>query len=208
MNHLLTEEQVREPTNRIAFDCETARAGGAEPGQRTNADVRSARSECHADRVTSIAAGRSRVLLAEDDDEMRALLAWALRKAGYEVGMATDGLELLVKLGGGILPADGLANMANPLRPPDWDLVISDIRMPAISGLEILERARTREEFPPIILITAFGDDATHAAAERLGAVAIFDKPFDTDALLAKVREAVPVYGSRRRRRGVKSRGT
>jgi DNA-binding NtrC family response regulator len=69
------------------------------------------------------------------------------------------------------------------------DLVISDIRMPGLSGLEILEGLSKREDFPPFVLITAFGDAATHAAAEQNGALALFDKPFDIDDLVEKVRK-------------------
>jgi len=50
----------------------------------------------------------------------------------------------------------------------DFDLVVSDIRMPGIFGLTILEGTRQWDRFPPIILITAFGDEETHAHAARL----------------------------------------
>jgi DNA-binding NtrC family response regulator len=49
--------------------------------------------------------------------------------------------------------------------------------------------------FPPTILITAFGDDETHAEAERYRVAAFFDKPFDIEDLLVKVREIVPPRG-------------
>jgi DNA-binding response OmpR family regulator len=64
--------------------------------------------------------------------------------------------------------------------------------MPGVTGLEVLEGTREYKEFPPMILITAFGDEETHDQARRLGAAAIFDKPFDIDELLAKVREILP----------------
>jgi DNA-binding response OmpR family regulator len=47
--------------------------------------------------------------------------------------------------------------------------------------------------FPPIVLITAFGDEETHSLAENLGAAAMFDKPFSMDDLLAKVHELLPL---------------
>ena len=68
-------------------------------------------------------------------------------------------------------------------------MIISDIRMPGLTGIEILEGLHTLESFPPMILITAFSDEETHAKAHRLEAAAIFDKPFDIEDLLAKVRE-------------------
>ena len=71
----------------------------------------------------------------------------------------------------------------------DVALIISDIRMPGFTGMEVLEETSRKEAFPPMILITAFGDEKTHALADELGVAAMFDKPFDMDDLLAKVRE-------------------
>lgn len=123
------------------------------------------------------------ILLAEDDKEMRALLTHALRRAGYFVTECSNGMELLDHLGSYILPGEEHEQV---------DLVISDIRMPGLTGLEILEGVSKHENFPPFFLITAFGDAEAHAQAERFGARAMFDKPFDVDDLLAKVRRVVP----------------
>lgn len=129
----------------------------------------------------STAKNRPRILLAEDDKEMRSLLARALRRAGYEISECPDGIALL----------DYLFHLL-PAKNENIDLIISDIWMGGVTGLEVLEGLHDRDEFPPMILITAFGDQETHAKARRLGAVAMFDKPFDTDDLLAVVREFVP----------------
>ena len=118
------------------------------------------------------------ILLAEDDKEMRSLLALMLRKEGYCVTECPDGLSLLDMLSSFFLPGEEHEN---------FDLVISDIRMPGVTGMEILMGANELDNFPPIILITAFGDKETHMQAERLGAVALFDKPFDIDEMLKKV---------------------
>jgi len=126
------------------------------------------------------------ILLAEDDKEMRALLAVALRSTGYEVTECGNGAELLDHLGSFILPDTEHENV---------NLVISDIRMPGLTGLEILEGLSRHGNFPPFILITAFGDVETHARAKYWGALAIFDKPFDVDDLVAKVRKVVPLAG-------------
>ncbi|MBW1788759.1 MAG: response regulator transcription factor [Deltaproteobacteria bacterium] len=58
--------------------------------------------------------------------------------------------------------------------------------------MEVLEGAPKNEGFPPMILITAFGDEETHVLAKEFGAAAMFDKPFDMDDLLAKVQELLP----------------
>lgn len=129
------------------------------------------------------------VLLAEDDAELRALLAWVLRDDGFRVTECDHGVELLEHLGTSILgeePAE------------QFDLIISDIRMPGVSGLTVLEGIKDRVGFPPVIMITAFGDDETHARARQFCAAAIFDKPFDMDDL---VNRAWEVIGRTRRKR-------
>jgi CheY-like chemotaxis protein len=115
-----------------------------------------------------------RVLLAEDDPHMRALLASALRHDGLDVIEVADGTELFDYIGSSWSAAgsDG--------RP---DLVITDVRMPGFTGLEILDILRQAEWGLPVILITAFGSAETHQLAHKLGAVAVFDKPFELDDL-------------------------
>ena len=122
-----------------------------------------------------------RILLAEDDDELRKLLSWSLKKEGYRVKECTNGMGLLNNLDGYLFLEEANA----------FDLIISDIRMPGITGIEILEGLHAHENFPPMILITAFGDEETHSQARRLGAAAIFDKPFDINDLLTKVRDVL-----------------
>jgi DNA-binding response OmpR family regulator len=124
---------------------------------------------------------RPRILVAEDDEEMAALLVGALRKAGYETTTCHDGLQLL-----------GHLKFSASDAHEGFDLVISDIRMPRISGLDVLRAESFGGEFPPIILITAFGDEWTHGKARYLGAVDVFDKPFDIGDLVTRVRELVP----------------
>lgn len=129
-----------------------------------------------------------RILLAEDDKAMRALLARALRKTGYQVAECPDGLDLLKHLHSFFLPHEH----------EDVDLIISDIWMPGASGTEVLSRIREWDNFLPMILITAFGDEKTHAQAKQLGAAAVFDKPFDIDELVAKVCTIVPPSETKR----------
>lgn len=124
------------------------------------------------------------ILLAEDNYEMRKLLAMSLRKNGYEVTEFADGRSML----------DHYFS-ADPSRKENvFDLIISDIRMPFLTGMEILEGLQDCEGFPPMILITAFGDEETHKQAYLLGAVAMLDKPFNIDELIAKVQEIAPSY--------------
>ena len=69
------------------------------------------------------------------------------------------------------------------------DIVLLDIRMPGLTGMEILEGIQNINNFPPMILITSFGDHETDSLAERFGAAAIINKPFDIDDLLNKIME-------------------
>jgi two-component system response regulator (stage 0 sporulation protein F) len=126
----------------------------------------------------------ARILLADDDYEMRALLALLLLRAGYKVVECSDGWSLLEHLEGHILLGSEVEKV---------DLIISDIRMPGITGIEILRGLPQGRGYPPVILITAFGDKKTHRQAEQFGAAAIFDKPFEIDDLWAKVRKIVPL---------------
>jgi DNA-binding response OmpR family regulator len=124
------------------------------------------------------------ILVAEDDPAMRDVLVQSLRAEGYQVFSAEDGLELFTSF-------DDRFGPAIVSRFADVDLILSDIRMPWLTGLDVLQELRAREQTVPVILITAFGDDATHAEARRLGAVEIFDKPFDMVDLLACIRTAL-----------------
>lgn len=114
-----------------------------------------------------------RLLVAEDDFEMRRLLTQVLTAVGYEVVPVEDGHALLEALAGSLY-AD---------RPRPFDLVISDVRMPGCGGLEVLSSLRDAGWRIPFVFITAFGDDMTHAEAARLGSE-VLDKPFDLDDLL------------------------
>ena len=121
------------------------------------------------------------ILLAEDDADMRKTLSSLLRAYGYQIVECSDGLDLLKMFSASQLQ----------IHAPRYSLLISDIRMPGLSGLEILERFRGKRGFPPVILITAFGDLETHIKARESGAVAVLDKPFEIDELLAMMREIV-----------------
>lgn len=117
------------------------------------------------------------ILIAEDDDEMRALLTQTLNAKGYKVSECSNGFQLI----------NELKFFENPEDCEKYNLVISDIRMPGLIGTEVLEAASLSPNAPPIILITAFGDTETHDQARRFGAVAILDKPFDMDDLIKVV---------------------
>jgi CheY-like chemotaxis protein len=114
---------------------------------------------------------KTRVLIAEDDPEMRALLAQSLAEAGAVVEQVPDGYAM----------RERLTQIVDEDQMPD--LVISDVRMPGWSGLDVLRWLSVNHPEIPVILITAFGERETHERARQLGAVAVYDKPLDLDKL-------------------------
>lgn len=129
------------------------------------------------------------VLLAEDDGEIRELLASELRRDGYRVLEAESGGQLLDFL---------RAARRAPGRASRPDVLVTDHRMPGCDGMDVLDELRRDDWEMPVILITGFGDADLRARARRLGVSAVFDKPFNVDDLrvavlcLAKPREGGP----------------
>jgi CheY-like chemotaxis protein len=121
---------------------------------------------------------RLRVFLAEDDAQMRRMIAEALRRRGHSVIEAPDGPTLL---------SDLARVFWGPRMDAEDSVIVSDARMPGRGGLAILRGIRQFPWCPPFILITAFGDEDIHQEAARLGVVRVLDKPFDLDDLLATV---------------------
>jgi two-component system response regulator (stage 0 sporulation protein F) len=112
-----------------------------------------------------------RVLLAEDDDDVRSLLAALLRRDGHEVIEARDGSELAARTGPG---PDGARA---------YDVVVSDVMMPGATGIVVLSRMANGDSPPPVVVMTAYADREMRAWSRSVGAVAIFAKPFDVDDL-------------------------
>lgn len=117
-----------------------------------------------------------RVLVADDDAEMRSLLAEILRSDGYEVVEASNGRELFWSI-------------ETAGKGEGFDLVVSDVRMPGYSGLEVAE-AWAEVSGPRVILMTAFADPEVRRRVASLG-IRLLDKPFELDKLLELIREIV-----------------
>ncbi|ALC14947.1 hypothetical protein DSOUD_0147 [Desulfuromonas soudanensis] len=122
-----------------------------------------------------------KILLAEDDSDLRELLAFSLFRAGFSVTTCSNGLELLERLEPTPTPGEKI-----------YDLVLTDLRMPALTGLEVLETLHDLPRRPLFICMTAFGDSATHARARKLGASFTIDKPFDIDRLISLIDSLCP----------------
>lgn len=130
--------------------------------------------------------GQPWVLVVEDDPYLVRLIAWALREDGYDVMVARDGREATDVIASALLFDEGG-------RPPD--LIITDVRLPGISGLSLLAGIRAHGWTMPIIVMTAHDIENVRPEAERLGATAVFHKPFEIDDL----RMAVMNLFARRR---------
>jgi DNA-binding NtrC family response regulator len=117
-----------------------------------------------------------RILIVDDDPGQRSLLDSFLRSQGFETVLADSGERAL-----------------ETLRAGRFDMMISDVRMPGLSGLETLQRAR--KDFPslPVLLVTAYADIRDAVVAMRDGALNYLAKPIDLDELLATVRQATGI---------------
>ena len=113
-----------------------------------------------------------RVLIVDDEASMRDMLRIVLRRDGYDVAVARDGTEALAWL------------QREPV-----DLLLSDIRMPGVSGVDVLRAAKELNRDVIAIMMTAFASTDTAVEALRLGANDYFTKPFSMDELRLKVRQ-------------------
>jgi two-component system C4-dicarboxylate transport response regulator DctD len=126
-----------------------------------------------------------RVFLAEDDPMLRTLFAETLVDAGFEVHTAADGVAMALLLSS---PPDGQLP----------DVIVMDVRMPRVSGIDVLAELERRGLDMPVILVTGFGDPALYTQATSAGAVVVLDKPVGPDELATMVR-LVATLGTRRR---------
>jgi len=115
-----------------------------------------------------------RILFVDDDRAGREVALFNLRKAGYRVTAASDGQE-------------GLSLFS----PEKFDLVITDVKMPGISGIDLLRRIRSLAPDTPVLVITAFGNVETAVEAMKAGAYDFIGKPFNKDQLLHSVDKAL-----------------
>lgn len=118
----------------------------------------------------------ARLLLVDDDHEMLKALTFALRQAGYEVAASSDALSAI--------------HLIQTTTTP-FNLVITDVSMPGMKGIQLLTILKTAVPATPVILITAFGDWGQYAVALREGAFEYLTKPVNKAELLASVRRAL-----------------
>ena len=124
--------------------------------------------------TTAESSAAATVLVVDDEPSMREMLSIMLKREGYDV-----------------LLADGGKAAVDILRRRPVDLLISDIKMPDMSGVEVLREAKEIRQGVVGILMTGYKSTESLQSALRLGAVEYLDKPFDTELLKLKVREAL-----------------
>ncbi len=116
-----------------------------------------------------------KILVAEDEDIMLKTIDLRLRKDGYEVFLAEDGLIALEKIG-----------------RLSFDLIITDIMMPYASGLEIINIVRKNQDKKiPIIILSAMGQEDVVLEAFQLGADDYITKPFSPNELSVRVKRLI-----------------
>lgn len=125
---------------------------------------------------------RPRVLLAEDDTDLRNLVRWALKRDGCDVIESRTGRELLDYI-------ETSQTWRDVFPPPD--LILADSRLSDMDGLDVLWRLRKFDRRTPLILLVERVTDEIRADAVRLGALAVYQRTVDLTVLRAAVRAAV-----------------
>lgn len=117
----------------------------------------------------------ARILVVDDEHNIRLMIGLALRHVGHTVESASDGEEAIEKFGTGA----------------GWDLVLLDQRLPGMQGLDVLARLKQTDPLCRVVVITAFGTVELARQAVQCGALDLLRKPFTTDMLRGVVSAAL-----------------
>ncbi len=115
-----------------------------------------------------------KVIVVDDNRDLGMLTSEILVERGFRVNIAFDGETALARI-----------------KQEPYDVMILDYRLPGISGLTVLEKTRQIRPNLKTIMISAFGDDSTRTKAQKLGAYAFLDKPFNIDGLVKVVKKTL-----------------
>ena len=125
----------------------------------------------------AVSSGKVRILVVDDEPSMREMLRIVLRRDGYDVVIAENGRDAIEQL-----------------RKSNIDLLLSDIKMPDVTGVEVLRAAKDINRDIVAFMMTAFASTSTAVEAMRLGAVDYFTKPFSMDELRLKIRQHLETH--------------
>ena len=131
---------------------------------------------------------RKTILLADDDESVRRVLEFQLTEAGFTVLSSSDGSDALSQFGSN-----------------DVDCVVTDLRMPRLSGLELLEKIKAINSEVPVIVVTAFGEVETAVTAMKSGAFDYINKPFNRDEILLTIERALSFTETRSENRQLRA---
>jgi DNA-binding response OmpR family regulator len=115
-----------------------------------------------------------RIMIIEDNEEMRSLLKDFLEEEGFKIDSVSNGVDALGRLSRGY-----------------FDLVVTDIRMPGLSGLDILPKIRRLNPGAPIIVMTAYGSDDLQRRSLERGATIYLEKPIHLSQLRTMICELI-----------------
>ncbi len=132
--------------------------------------------------MTDVAAIGTLVHLVDDNDAFRDSTAWLLQTAGFEVREYASGPLFLAEVVDAPAPSKAFALA---------ECLVSDIRMPEMSGLQLQAELRRRGKAMPLVFVTAHGDVPLAVEAMRNGAAHFLEKPFSDDALIEAIRTAL-----------------
>jgi CheY-like chemotaxis protein len=124
--------------------------------------------------TTDLAQEPPSILIVEDDPDTRALIGRILKKEEYELCFAADGIEALLMMGKDV-----------------FDLIVSDINMPNMDGLKLLEMKNQKGIETPVIFLTSRSDTTDEIKGFELGAVDYIKKPFKKEILLLRISKAL-----------------
>ncbi|OGP52689.1 MAG: hypothetical protein A2Y65_07180 [Deltaproteobacteria bacterium RBG_13_52_11] len=117
---------------------------------------------------------KGHILVVDDEPSMRTTLSILLKREGYQVSQASDGVEAI-----------------KMLEPGEYDMVLTDLKMEGVDGIELLRHVRAAAPQTEVLIFTAYGTIATAVEAMKLGAYDYIGKPFDEEELLLKVARAL-----------------
>lgn len=121
--------------------------------------------------------------LVDDDPAVLDSLSLFFTHSGYKIACFADAESFIARTRGPEI---------------EFDCVVTDVRMPGLSGIDMVEKVARRPGAPPIIVITGHGDISMAVSAVKLGAYDFFEKPFNEQKLLASVQQAIDATASRR----------
>jgi two-component system response regulator FlrC len=120
---------------------------------------------------------KTHVLVVDDDNHMRIALKESLTLAGYDVSLAEDGKQAMAEI-----------------ERRKFDLVVTDVKMPHVNGIDLLKHIKECSPFMPVILVTGYGTVQDAVRVIKEGAYDYIQKPFNTDTLYGIVKRALGVH--------------